>query len=81
MRRLARTQAEKRKQQGTLSAGSGQKLGGTPLHAGRDVRQVIADQVTRRNKADKGCGSNRKDADQLSQQASSNTFKADEGVL
>ena len=76
MRRLARASAEKRHAQNKLSKGSGQRLGGTPLHlTGGDVRQVIADQVTRRNTINKGCGSGRSDAVQLSDQAGNNTFK------
>lgn len=76
MRRLARASAEKRKTQGTLGQGSGQRLGGTPLHAqGRDIRQVIVEQATRRNTIDRGCASGRKDAGKLSQQASHNTFR------
>lgn len=81
MRQRARASAEKRKAQGTLAQGSGQRLGGTPLHLqGRDVRNVIADQVTRRNVINKGCGSGRSDANQLSQQAAQNSFtsKAEE---
>ncbi|KAK4498805.1 hypothetical protein PRZ48_009315 [Zasmidium cellare] len=76
MRQRARASAEKRKTQATLGNGSGQRLGGTPLHAyGRDVREVIADQVSRRNTINKGCGSGRSDATQLAEQASNNTFK------
>jgi hypothetical protein len=76
MRRLARASAEKRQAQNKLSKGSGQRLGGTPLHQlGGDVRQIIADQVTRRNTINKGCGSGRSDAVKLSDQAGSNTFK------
>lgn len=76
LRRLARASAEKRKAQGGLSSGSGQRLGGTPLHRNAgDIRQVIADQVMRRNTIDRGCASGRSDANQLSDQASSNTFK------
>ncbi|KAF2164104.1 hypothetical protein M409DRAFT_68034 [Zasmidium cellare ATCC 36951] len=76
MRQRARASAEKRKTQSTLGHGSGQRLGGTPLHAhGRDVREVIADQVSRRNTINRGCGSGRSDASQLAEQASNNTFK------
>jgi len=75
MRRLARASAEKRKAQGTLGHGSGQRLGGTPLHRGADIRQVIADQVTRRNTVDRGCASGRSDAGKLSDQSANNTFK------
>ena len=76
MRRLARASAEKRQAQNKLSKGSGQRLGGTPLHlqAG-DVRNVIADQATRRNTINKGCGSSRTDAIQLSDESAQNTFK------
>ena len=76
MRRLARASAEKRQSQNKLTKGSGQRLGGTPLHQlGGDVRSIIADQVTRRNTINKGCGSGRSDAVKLSDQAGSNTFK------
>ena len=76
MRRLARASAEKRKSQAQMGNGSGQRLGGTPLHAyGGDVRSIIADQITRRNTIDKGCASGRKDAIRISDQASNNTFK------
>lgn len=76
MRRLARASAEKRQAQNKLSKGSGRKLGGTPLHLyGGDVRNIIADQVTQRNTINKGCGSGRKDAIQLSDQSAANTFK------
>lgn len=76
MRRLARASAEKRQAQNKLSRGSGQRLGGTPLHLyGGDVRKVIADQATQRNTINKGCGSGRTDAIQLSDQSAQNTFK------
>ncbi|TKA67048.1 hypothetical protein B0A55_11067 [Friedmanniomyces simplex] len=76
MRRLARASAEKRSAQGKLRKGSGQRLGGAPIHQhGGDVRQVIADSITRRNTVDRGCASGRQDATKLADQASSNTFK------
>lgn len=53
-RRIARAAAEKRQ---ALSAGSGQKLGGTGIRVGQDVRKVIADAAERRIKILKGCGS------------------------
>ena len=53
-RRLARVNAEKRR---TLTAGSGQKLGGAPLRRGVDIRNVIADAATRRAVITKGCAS------------------------
>ena len=53
-RRRARAAAERRK---TLSAGSGQKLGGAPVRRGQDIRKVIADAATRRATVTKGCAS------------------------
>lgn len=55
-RRLAREQAEKRKVQQTLGAGSGQRLGGARARPGEDIRRVIVEAVERRNKTLKGCG-------------------------
>ena len=76
MRRLARANAEKRQRQQKLSKGSGQRLGGNPLHLqGVDVRQIIADQVTRRNTINKGCASGRQDSIKLSDQAGRDSFK------
>lgn len=54
-RRLARAQAEQRR---TLTAGSGQKLGGTPVRRGDNVRRIIANAATRRKTIEQGCGSN-----------------------
>ena len=53
-RRRARAAAEKR---ATLSAGSGQRLGGTPVRRGQDIRKVIADAASRRMTVTKGCAS------------------------
>ena len=53
-RRRARASAEKRR---TLTAGSGQKLGGSPVVRGQDIRKVIADAATRRAIVTKGCAS------------------------
>ncbi|MCJ1271581.1 hypothetical protein MMC22_011483 [Lobaria immixta] len=52
--RRARVAAEKRR---TLTAGSGQKLGGAPVGRGQDIRKVIADAATQRLNAAKGCAS------------------------
>lgn len=52
--RRARAAAEKRR---TLTAGSGQKLGGAPVGRGQDIRKVIADAATQRLNAAKGCAS------------------------
>ncbi|OJD32909.1 zinc metallopeptidase [Diplodia corticola] len=54
VRRQARVSAEKRK---TLSAGSGQKLGGSRVPRGSDMRSVMADAAERRKKITQGCGS------------------------
>lgn len=76
MRRLARANAEKRQQQAVISKGSGQRLGGNPLHLqGVDVRQIITDQVIRRNTIDRGCASGRKDSIKLSNQAGKDSFR------
>lgn len=52
--RLARAAAEKRR---ILTGGSGQKLGGSSVLRGQDIRQVIADAAMRRINAAKGCAS------------------------
>ncbi|KAK8219884.1 hypothetical protein M8818_000858 [Zalaria obscura] len=77
MRRLARASAEKRR---VLTKGSGQRLGGTPLHRGTDARKVIADAATRRNTIDRGCVSGTAEANELAEQAAKTTFttKAEE---
>ncbi|GME64649.1 Zinc finger RanBP2-type protein [Neofusicoccum parvum] len=54
VRRQARVAAEKRR---TLSAGSGQKLGGAPVPRGSDMRKVISNAVESRNNIVQGCGS------------------------
>jgi hypothetical protein len=79
-RRIARAAAEKRR---TLTAGSGQKLGGRPVPVGTDIRRVIVDAIERRNTVLKGCGSadkNEKEIRELGDQATRNGFrtKADE---
>ncbi|KAL8694893.1 MAG: hypothetical protein Q9218_000557 [Villophora microphyllina] len=51
--RRARAAAEKRR---TSTAGSGQKLGGTGVRRGQDIRQVIADAAQRRVNIMRGCG-------------------------
>lgn len=55
--RMARLAAEKRR---TLYSGSGQKLGGAPVRAGTDIRQVIVKAIERRNTVLKGCASDNK---------------------
>ena len=52
--RRARAAAEKRR---ILTAGSGQKLGGSFVSRGKDIRQVIADAATGRINAAKSCAS------------------------
>ncbi|KAI7057557.1 putative zinc metallopeptidase, partial [Hortaea werneckii] len=75
VRRLARASAEKRQAQGKLSKGSGQRLGGTPLHLYGDVRSIIADQVTQRNTINRGCASGRGDASKLAEQQGRTIFR------
>lgn len=53
-RRRARLAAEKRR---TLAAGGGQRLGGTPVVRGADMRKVIADAAQRRITVERGCAS------------------------
>lgn len=79
-RRLARAVAEKRR---TLTAGSGQKLGGRPVAAGSDIRQVIINAIEKRSIITKGCGSENKTDKEiidLTNEATNNGFatKAEE---
>jgi hypothetical protein len=79
-RRIARAAAEKRR---TLYSGSGQRLGGAPVRAGTDIREVIVNAIERRNTVLKGCGSDKKsdkEIEDLANQATSSGFrtKADE---
>lgn len=71
-RRLARAAAERRR---TLSAGSGQKLGGAPLLRGSDVRKVIADAAQRRIDVTNGCASGSGESEKLAEEASRNGFR------
>jgi len=75
-RRIARAAAEKRR---TLGAGSGQRLGGAPVRAGTDIRQVIVNAIERRNTVLQGCGGsgkkNDKEIGELDAQATRNGFK------
>jgi rubrerythrin len=71
-RRLARVAAERRR---TLTAGSGQKLGGAPLLKGTDVRKVIAEAAQRRIDVTQGCASGSSEGEELAEEASRNGFK------
>jgi hypothetical protein len=74
-RRIARAAAEKRR---TLYSGSGQRLGGAPVRAGTDIRDVIVGAIERRNTVLKGCGSDEKSSkeiEDLANQATQNGFK------
>lgn len=71
-RRVARAAAERRR---TLSAGSGQKLGGAPLLKGSDVRRIIADAAQRRIDVTKGCASGSSEGEKLAEEASRNGFR------
>ena len=88
LRRLARASAETRQRQNQLTKGSGQRLGGTPLHllpsaqsgSNGDIRKIIANQIEQRNAINRGCGSGRADAVQISSQPGREVFatKAEE---
>ncbi|PGG96808.1 hypothetical protein AJ80_09780 [Polytolypa hystricis UAMH7299] len=71
-RRIARVAAEKRQ---TLTAGSGQKLGGAPVRRGQNIRQIIADAAQRRITVTNGCASGTSEGDKLAEEASRNGFK------
>lgn len=74
--RIRRIAAEKR---AALTKGSGQKLGGSAVPAGSDMRKVIADAIARRSNITKGCasGGNKggEELEAISEQASKNGFK------
>ena len=79
-RRIARAAAEKRR---ALYSGSGQRLGGAPIRVGTDIRRVIVDAIERRNTVLQGCGSEKKNDEEiktLANQATNNGFvtKAEE---
>lgn len=76
--RVARIAAEQRARQAALSCGSGQKLGGAPIHRGQDIRAVITNAVERRNTIDRGCGSQNyteKEIATISEAATKSGFK------
>lgn len=71
-RRRARASAEQRR---TLTAGSGQMLGGAPVRRGADIRKVIADAATRRATVTKGCGSGRQESKGIADEVGRNGFR------
>ncbi|KAG2416325.1 hypothetical protein HFD88_007540 [Aspergillus terreus] len=71
-RRQARAAAERRR---TLSAGSGQRLGGAPILRGTDMRRVIADATQRRIEVTNGCASGTDNSVELAEEASRNGFR------
>lgn len=71
-RRQARIAAEKRR---VLTAGSGQKLGGTGVRRGADIRKVIADAAQNRIDVTKGCASGTKESKAIVEQATKNGFR------
>ena len=71
-RRQARAAAERRR---TLTAGSGQKLGGSAVRRGEDIRKVIADAATRRITVTKGCASGTERSKDLVDETSRNGFR------
>lgn len=74
-RRLARTAAEKRR---SLTAGSGQRLGGQGPGPGSDIRRTIVGAIQRRNETLQGCGNtnhNDREIQQISETATKNGFR------
>ncbi|RAH67003.1 metalloendopeptidase WSS1 [Aspergillus aculeatinus CBS 121060] len=71
-RRRARAAAEQRR---SLSAGSGQRLGGASVARGTDMRQVIAAAAQRRSEVMKGCASGADNSAELAEEASRNGFR------
>ncbi|RAL12103.1 metalloendopeptidase WSS1 [Aspergillus homomorphus CBS 101889] len=71
-RRRARVAAEQRR---ALSAGSGQRLGGTGASRGTDMRQVIADAAQKRREVMNGCASGADNSAELAEEASRNGFR------
>ncbi|KAI9679923.1 MAG: hypothetical protein M1817_004938 [Caeruleum heppii] len=71
-RRKARAAAEKRR---VLSAGSGQRLGGSILRRGVDMRQVIANAAQRRLAVTQGCASGSQNSREIVDQATQNGFR------
>lgn len=72
MRRQARAAAEQRK---VRTQDSGQKLGGSLIPWGMDIRSVIADAAQSRMAITKGCASERQDAVAIGEEASQNGFR------
>lgn len=76
--RLTRAAAEERARQAERSRGSGQRLGGAPLHRGQDIRAVITNAIERRNTIDRGCGSQNytdKEIQSIAETATKNGFR------
>lgn len=71
-RRLARAAAEKRR---TLTAGSGQRLGGAPVMRGTDIRKTIADAAQKRIDVTKGCASGTDRGRNIAKDVSNNGFR------
>ena len=71
-RRRARAAAEQRR---VLSAGSGQKLGGTGIRRGEDVRKVIADAAQRRLNVTRGCADDTERKTEIMEEVSRNGFR------
>ena len=71
-RRRARAAAESRK---LLNTGSGQRLGGTSVARGADMRRVIADAIQRRLTVTRGCASGTDESRTLADYATRNGFR------
>ncbi|PYH99982.1 WLM-domain-containing protein [Aspergillus ellipticus CBS 707.79] len=71
-RRVARAAAEQRR---SLSAGSGQRLGGTRVLRGASMRRIIADAAQRRMEVTSGCASGADNSAELADEASKNGLR------
>ncbi|KAK0667164.1 putative Fe2+/Zn2+ regulated transporter [Cercophora samala] len=68
IQRITRIEAERRKAEKEASRKkSGHKLGGSKPSPGRNIRNIIADTVERRNRTDKGCGNENRNEEEIRQ--------------
>ncbi|KAI1485310.1 WLM domain-containing protein [Biscogniauxia mediterranea] len=76
-RRLARAEAERRRNQ-YIQSGSGQRLGGKAPHRARDMRSAIADATERRIRSLQGCANDNQSPEKIrhiAETTSKNGFK------
>lgn len=68
IQRITRIEAERRKAEKEASKKeAGHKLGGSKPAPGRNIRNIIADTVERRNRTDKGCGNENRNEEEIRQ--------------